>query len=416
MAISGLRHTDNFIANARPENWRETLLRLAPRSSTARKAVLTMLTSQMKSESTNDPKFHWFTKKVQTRRLKNNTTLNNTDAAGTEVTLTLQSGEDNAKSVKAGDILMVEDTEELLRVTTTPTNDTQITVSRGFAGSTISSHSFVSAGNNPFLIVVGNAYEENSMAPDPVQFDPTELENQTQIFRQTIGMSRSAIHTRTRTGPEWAEAKRECLEITGIDMERAFIWGKKSTTTQNGYPMRTTDGILSYIPAQNRLAAPSNQVTMDWFEQQAIEIFRYGSDEKVMVGGNRALTAINQAVRKNSSYEIVTGQTEFGIKVTRIITPHGELVFMNHPLFSEMSSGVTQSVAYNAWDANALVLDMAGFRYRYLEKSDLQWQDNLEQPGQDGKESGYIAECGLELHHPDTHFLLTGMVTGAADS
>lgn len=66
MAIAGLRHTENFGTNVRPENWREGILLQYPNG----EWPLLALTSQMKTEKVDDPAYHWFEKSLDSRRLE----------------------------------------------------------------------------------------------------------------------------------------------------------------------------------------------------------------------------------------------------------------------------------------------------------------------------------------------------------
>jgi hypothetical protein len=271
MAIQGLRNTTSFDSptGRRPQNFREAILMLYPNGGGVEKAPLTALTAVMKSEATDDPVFHWFTKSLQDRRLKLAASLNNTDVAGAVVNLTVDSTYNGAFSVKEGDLLMVEQTNEILYVNLTPAANTTVQVIRGFdltAGAALSAVTYNGAGINPFLVVIGSAFEEGSAAPDPVSFDPVEIFNQTQIFRGTYGLTNTAAATRTRTGNEEAELKREALENFSIDMERGFFFGKKATTIRNGQPLRTTNGVMSFIPTANRWTPPSGNISMAWLE------------------------------------------------------------------------------------------------------------------------------------------------------
>ena len=45
---------------------------------------------------------------------------------------------------------------------------------------------FTGAGVNPNLLCIGSAFEEGSLAPTGVNYDPTERYNYTQIFRRTL--------------------------------------------------------------------------------------------------------------------------------------------------------------------------------------------------------------------------------------
>lgn len=414
MPIQGLRHSNNFVANERPENWREGLLMLYPNSAEAAKAPLTALTSKMKSRSVNDPIFHWWEKELDDRRLKLSIdlTTSNTD-------LTVDSSFKSALTLKEGDVLMAEQTGEVMWVTQNPTASDAIKVARGIGNSgTGVVLSYAGAGVNPYLLVIGSAFEEGSMAPTGVNFDPSERSNYTQIFRSTLEMTRTASKVKLRTTDQVKEAKRECLEYVGVDMERGFWFGKKHVTTKNGKPARMTAGVRDQINslAPGNIKTWSGAITMDLLEAEFINLFAYGSSEKMMIGGNRALLTIGQIIRKNATWNIQNGLKEFGMNVSRITSPFGELVFLAHPLFTQSGGGVTTAVAFPGMTASAAILDMANVQYVYLEGDDLRYEADLKQNGLDGMKSGYIAECGIELHHAKTHFWWNNVSAAAKDS
>src|SRR5690606_41509723 len=98
MAIQGLRNTTAFDtpAGRRPQNFREGILMLYPNGGGIETAPLTALTAVMKSQSTDDPVYHWFTKQMQDRRLRLNANLPAAAAgdpgdAGDVVTITVDS-------------------------------------------------------------------------------------------------------------------------------------------------------------------------------------------------------------------------------------------------------------------------------------------------------------------------------------
>lgn len=396
MAIQGLRHSGNFVADARPKNWREGILRLYPNGM----APLTGLTSAMKERSVDDPEYNWWEKALQTQRM---TLSANLGATGD---LIVTSG---ARTLKAGHVLRIEHSGEIVRVVSDPTLDTTIPVVRGFAGSTAATVTI--ASENPNIHVMGTAYEEGSAAPTGINFDPVKKYNYTQIFRDTLEMTRTASKTRLRTGDEVKEAKRECLEYHSIQMEKAFFWGRRSEGVLNGKPIRTTGGVISFIDSANVVNNTSGSFDMNTLEPWLKRIFDFGSSEKVAFLGNTALLAINQCIRKNTSFQIMSGIKEFGMNVSRLICPFGELVLKTHPLFNQITS-----TAYNAADSSMTVLDMANVQYVYLKDSDTKYQQDLQDNGLDGMKSGYLTECGIEVHHPLTHFQINGMRTGIADT
>lgn len=403
MPIQGLRHTDNFATNERPQNWREAILRLEPNGS----APLTALTSMMKSESTDDPIFHWWQKNTQERRIALSTGVTNATQ-----NLPFVSG---ALGFKRGDVLMSEETQEIVVVVQDPTIDTALMVTRGFAGTTSASTSATQAGDNPYFRGIGSAYEEGSEAPTGVGFDPTEYYNYTQIFRNTLEMTRTAAKTRLRTGDQVKEAKRECLELHSIDMEMAFWFGKRAATTFGGKPWRTTNGIYQSIllSASQNVITAATAVTMTNLETYMKDIFKYGSSQKMVFTGNASLLALNQIIRRNSQYNIDFGAKEYGMRVARLICPFGELVFKTHPLFNQMSGGTTAGTAYNGLDTWMFVLDMKNILYRYLDDSDTKYQKDLQSNGLDGMKSGYLTECGLEVQKALTHYVIREFAAAA---
>jgi hypothetical protein len=414
MAIIGMRDTSLFTTNGeRPQNWREALLMLYPNSAEAAKAPLTALTALMKEKSTDDPQYHWFTKELDDRRLKLSAAITNVATA-----IPIDDTFKTAIIVGKNTVLYVEHTGEIMFVSADPTASNAITVTRAFAGSTNVAVDPTVAGTNPYLLVIGTAFEEGSLAPTGLNFDPQEIYNYTQIFRRTLEMTRTASKTRLRTGDAVKEARRECLEYMSVDMERAFILGRRSLATYQGKPQRTTGGIIWQI----QQAAPANIVTlvggnlsMNVLEVNMEALFRFGSFEKMAFAGNGALLAIQQAVRKNTNYQIFANEKEYGMRVTRIVSPFGELVLKVHPLFTQNVGGTTAGTPFYGMNNWMLILDMDKVRYRYLTDSDLDYQADLQTNGLDGLKAGYLAECGIEIEHAKTCFLWKNVVAGIVD-
>lgn len=412
MALLGLRDTSGFVTDQRPKNWREGIMLLYPNG----KAPLTALTTLMKSESVTDPEYYWWDKKLNTRRLLISASFN---ASQTTISVTAEgSTSAGALSLKEGDVLYVENTGEKLRIASNPISDTSLTVTRGFAGSTATAVTISNAGVNPNMFVIGSAYEEASSAPAGVNFDPVKRYNYTQIFRNTLELSRTASKTRLRTGDQVKEAKRETLELHSIDMERAFWFGARSESTLNSHPVRTCDGVISVIDAGNIKTATTDYpsgLTMTGLEEYMYNIFKFGSNEKMAFCGNRAALTIQQCVRKNTTYNIQQGVREYGMNVTRITTPFGELVMKTHPLFNYITSGTnpTATSAYYGMESWMFVLDLDNLSYVHFTDADTKYEAKLETNGLDGMKSGYITEASIKVAHPTTHYLIKNLVAAA---
>jgi hypothetical protein len=289
---------------------------------------------------------------------------------------------------------------------------------RGYGSVASTAVDFDGASVNQNILVVGSSYEEGSDAPDGRAWDPTKYNNYTQIFRNTFEHTRTAAKTRLRTGDDVKEAKRETLEMHSRDIEMAFFFGNKRETTRNGKPLRTTGGIKSFIPTGNRIAPSSGNLTMLLLESYMERFFEYGSSEKLAFVGNRAMTAIQQCVRKNSAYQIFANEKVFGLKVTRIVSPHGELVLKRHPLFNQVpGSAAGGAQTYYGLNSTMVVLDQKELVYRYMKGDDTRYESKLQDNGIDGDKSGFISEVGLEVHHGSTnHFWVSALNAGIADA
>lgn len=408
MAIQGLRDTADYTADQRPKNWREGILLHMPNGN----APLYALTSRMKKKPTDDPEFSWFTKEFQQRRLALTAAINATPGA-----LTITVGGGGASALKKDNILLVEESGELLRVTADPTTDTSVVTLRGIAGTTETAVDPAVAGTNPHVLVIGSAHEEGSLPPTSISHNPVKFYNYTQIFRDTLALTRTAKKTRLRTGDQVKESKRECLEQHSVDIERALWFGKPSEDLTGAEPRRTTGGVLHWIgtagPDYTHDYTGSTTSFAD-LEADMERIFRYGSSEKMAFCGNMFALVLQRIVRKNSVWQFMGSEKEFGMNVMRLVTPFGSIVFKTHPLFTLLTGGSVGGTPYYGMTSAAVVLDMADLVYRPLD--DTKYEADIQQNGLDGMQSGFLTEMGLELHHPTNHFVWLGLNTAAADA
>lgn len=419
MAIIGLRSVADFTVDGqRPKNWREGILMLYPNGG----ATLAALTALLKERVVDDPEYNWYERELTNRRFQISVDLNASDSQ-TEINILTTStyARTDTRELKIGDLLWIEYTSEIVRVASDPTAAGKVIVDRGWASSTKTLLDVTSTGGqNPNMFVMGSAYEEGSTAPTGVQLDPTKYNNYTQIFRQTLEFTRTAMKTRLRTGDQVVQAKKDALEMLSMDMERAFLFGKKSETTYNNKPLRTTDGIITKINAadsSNIVSASTSGTTMATLETYLERAFRYGADEKIALVGNGALMAIQQIIRKNSHYQITNGLKEFGMNVARLTTPFGDLVLKRYTLFNNNADGTTATGAnYYGMNRWCLILDASQLVYTYLKGSDIAFQSNLQANGLDGEKSGYLGECSIEVHNGKTHMLIKSLVSGKADT
>ena len=398
MALPGMKSTADFTADERPRNWREGILRLAPRNN----ATLFSLTSMMRSERTTDPEFTWWEEPLFMYTF----TLSGDITAG-DTTIPLVSG---GFRLKPGDTLKAGATGEVMRVMSI-VSDTSITVerARGAGGSPAGTAAAIdtpvggTGTADPTLIYVGSAYREGAPRSVGTSTAPTKQYNYTQIFRDPVEITRTAQQSSSyRTGDPFANDKQRTAHKHALGIERALWFGSRYETLESSQPIRYTGGVTDFIPVANIYDA-GGALTMSELLGQFQNIFAFGSGEKVAFGSVRMMTLIAQLVNLNGQIQLEAGGTkEYGIDTRRIFTPAGTLRFIEHPAFS-----ATQYLQNDLF-----VLDTENIRYRHLQ--DTTYLRNRQAPDVDGKADEFLSEIGMEFRHGTTHYWLRNMTSVAA--
>lgn len=418
----GMRGTNDWPANVRPENWRQMMLYLYPNGD----MPLTGLMAMLGSESVNDPHFHWWTKTLPEQKLELTGLYTDNGLSSSYSDDNLSAGDYvyakgslvQAQEFKSGHQVVVTDESDYRvkvngKVTQRVENGADSYLAIRLLEDTDSDNDLTSADA---VKVVGSINPEGGTLQEPISYDPEEFSNYTQIMNTALSITRTARMTRLRTQDQYQEAKRECLELHGIEMEKALIHGVKSTRVgDNGKPERTTDGIISFL---NKHAASNiDDYTLngdydgdtwvtsgeEWINDQLEVVYRHGSPgNKVGVIGSGALLGINRLAKAGADINIEPGQTDFGTDIRNWITPFGTLPLITHPLFSHDSQ----------YRNSLLIVDSSNIKYRYITDtffiSDPDDKKNTH-PYVDGTEEGYLTEWGLELHFPQTMGMFHGL-------
>lgn len=393
MALLGMRGTGSYVAESRPKNWREGILRLYPNG----QATFTPFLAMVDSEQTSDPEYAWWEKDIPTRTVYVNNGAGYTNAATTFV-VDDSLGGDPGIIFRKGAVLKNMRTKEQYVVASDQTAGTSVVVLTRPMGETAAAALL----DNDEIRQVGNAFEEGSDIGNPIQYDPVKRFNYTQIFRTPLNITRTAKKTRLRTEEAKRQAKIEALELQSVDMEFAFLWGerKELASGAGGMPQRTTRGLVRTIEAD----APANDFTVTGGAMDETEllsyleiVFRFGSTEKLMLAGSTMLNVLTRIAKGGTTLFVDSGsEIVYGIRLRRFMTAFGDLLVKQHPLFN----------LYTDWRQTGVIVDMANIRYRYID--DLQYLRNRQGPGIDAMKDEFLAECGLEVHHPKTHAIIRG--------
>lgn len=438
--IQGMINTESFNdSDRRPKDWREMIMYLYPNGTASLTALLSLAGS---GEVTTDPHYFWWTKKLptQTGTITGvytdvlTTVYNPTNiaaAAKDKGVLYFKLSEDDAMGFRKGHQVLLRDTShdsagmginaEVTEVVTNGVNSylkvrllqDDFAVTAAHVPGTFD-HAYLEflSGTTPIALVIGNMNEEGADTPKEVVYEPIKMMNHVQIFRTSLSITRTAKKTKLRTGDHVKQAKKEALELHGIEMERAFMFGKRSEVMgPDGNPLRTTAGILNtqdidgnYLLARNyfsgtwRGTASTNGFA--WLMEQFKTVFEYGNNrERLAFCGPDTLLQISYLAQDVGQIQLESVPTQLGINVTKLISPFGTVFLKQHPLFNA-AAGLSKSM---------LIIDDDNIKYRYID--DTHYLPDRQGNGIDGETSEYLTEGGLELHHPET-FMYLGNIGG----
>lgn len=385
-AVLGLRGSGDFSDEERPTNYRELILLLYPNSPVS----ITALLSKLKVEATDDPQFTIFTKGLPTQ------TASITGAHSAAVTTLNFSGSSPAKVFRKGHAVVNERTLEVMWTTSDPSGSYDlITVSRG-KGSTAAA-----MVDGDVIRIVGSSHQEGASVPTSITYDPSTTVSYTQIFRTSLDVTGTQKATHVRTGDDYLERQREALELHAIEREMAYIFGTGVEDTTGAQPQRTTKGFLSLVTTN--VTDFADAVDIDTWESFLEDCFEDGSNEKLFLAGNSALTTINKIGRVHGQIEMTPRSESYGMQMQTYITAYGTLQLRQHALFSK-------STTFKDW---GLVVDPKYLVDRPLigngEHRDTHYRDNVQSPGDDRVTDEWLTEIGLELEHETVHGVAKNM-------
>ncbi len=422
MAFLGMRGTGDWVADQRPKSWREQILYLWPNGMTP----LTAIMSMMKSSKVDDPEFYWWEylagsvngAVAQVCTLPD-FSVNYAGGGVLGDTIHLRVAAALVGSIRYGHQVLLRDASDPLvdvnaKVTHTMANgaNSLITVELLENDDNAIAHDLTDCDH---LIVIGNLNPEGGEMPDAVLWDPSKVYNRTQIFRNSLSISRTAMRTRLRTGDEYQKQKMEVLKQHSMEMELAFMWSILSERVgANGKLERTMRGLIPFI----RQFAPANCVDYrvlnpgvtwltggeDFLDTYLEVMFRYGSGERFALCGSGALLGINRLVKAVGNYEYTSETKSYGIQVVDWKTAFGTIHLKTHPLFS-----------YDATTRNMIVLfEPKNLEYRFIDDTTFYPDDLKGHSGRgagrlDAKDEEYLTECSLEMHYPQTCALFNGV-------
>lgn len=444
----GMVSTDDWADYIRPEDWTAELFREYPNggiSSNGGAIPLTGMSAAMgSSKVTDDPKFHWWNKVLAgqsygftanasiwndaafsnlylTSYATNNATAGTrvymkvSEAFASECVVGYQLGFFEITNILAFTMLLITGIE---KSSDDASDNPRSVLSLRFLVADTGTASY-GLGTCDRVTIMGSSFSEGTPLPEAMHYDPTDYDNYTQIHKNAIEQTGTALATKQRTAADFEEDKKEQGELHSIGLEWNTMFGVKSEVVgENGKKHRTSQGALPFMiensPAANisDYRGHSDYTGMGWVEGGSDWLRNWLSDwsvwspgEAMVLCGNYVITAVEKLAEYLGWQDLKTHQVDFGLSVTTWVTAHGDLHFKQHPLFAREA----------ALKRSALIFHPRNVRKNYLEGRDTDFLEDINfkerkagYAHMDAVLEGWLTECGYAFYKPKQWGWLSG--------
>ncbi len=339
----------------------------------------TVFMMRARKETVNSEKFFWYDEEPAPWW----TQINNVagyDAVATALVL------DTVDHISVKDILKITRTSEQLFVSAVDRVTKTVTVVRGY-GETAAA----AITDNDWVLKLGNAMEENSLAPEARVDQPMEYYNVTQEIRTPFNgsLKSTKIALQTSESERQRMRRRKAIEHR-LEIERTLLFGELKDDVSN--KRRTTRGVLSFVKAGGNVYTVGKPLTEAEFELICEMAFQYGGDRKLLVACPRIISQINQFAAGKLQVEV--GAKTYGVQIMTYLSAHGRLRIVESRTFEK------------GYDGMGAIVDMSNIHYRPLNGCDTKLDINLQENDRHGWLDEYWTEFGVELKLAKTHTLI----------
>ena len=332
----------------------------------------------LKKKETTDPEFKWFEDAFGTREGATTTGQTSKNIASTP-SVVMASG--TGVNFSVGDVIKFVASGYTFLITAISTDTLTLSNELGGSTGTVDLSSLT-------VWIIGNSNEEGAGLRTLKGTESVEKTGYCQIFRTPFGVSETSKNTKTfiRENDFDYQRRKKGIEHM-VDIERAFLFGKKAKITgAGGKPQRFTGGIIPQISTY----ATANVDTEAEFEAFLEDAFENGEVEKYAFCGPAFISQVNQWA-KNKMMVLPKDKT-YGIQITQYVSAHGTLNLIKHDLL--------KGTPYGNY---CVVVDFAAVWYRYLTNRDTKLLTDRQDNGDDERIDEYLSEVGLQFEQEERH-------------
>lgn len=289
-----------------------------------------------------------------------------------------------------------------------------LTVVRGFQGTTA-----LTIPVGATVIQVGTAFEEGSSRPNSLAVVAQRHLNNTQIFRNSWDVTGTLAAVQIAYGQDAvANNKGDCAHYHASDIEKAAFFSRISSTMLNGKPLHTMDGIEALIEkyAPGNLMGAGATTNYTQLAEMLNPLLNYkttrssNGNRRTIYCGGHAKHVLSEIGRKSGNYQLVDGQTNYGLAFSTFKTSRGTFDIVEHPLFNTNAQ----------WSKMAVIADLSSFDFAYLAGRDTR-HDQYNQfggltDGKDAKGGVLTTELTIEMQNPFSWGIIYDLTAAAADA
>lgn len=318
-------------------------------------------------------------------------TINGALPLGTETTITV----DDGSKFRAGQLVSVKGSDEVILVTAVSGND--LTVTRGFGGTT-----GVAIADGDSIYVDSTGREENSLGVDDSIFEPDPSENFFQTLDTQLTFSRRALaQAQIGNYNDMTTQINERIRQLTYQLNRMLIRGRKGSATIAG-KLHTYAGGMTYWSEQtggyavDNSAAALTLAKIDDLVEQIV--LRGGMTDTIAVGTAKA-RVIQGLINANYSSQRLSEQLD----------DRGGLVRLSSdlPILGQINQIVVDT---NLNDNELIMYDSSKPSIVPMAQGNANASGNWRtmdatQPGQDGESLRIVGDFGIEMNSFKTHMV-----------
>lgn len=260
-----------------------------------------------------------------------------------------------------------------------------------------------STGDDDDIIKLGNAMEENSLAPETWATQPVKRFNYVQTFRDPFDGSADNQAEAKKAGPDTrARLRREKLVEHRINIERQMLFGERNEIIGDDNKVRrTTGGLLQFIEESNEsgvydLGEENNGIlTEGEWRNFCSGALKYGNDTKLFLTSRHVASVLD--MHAAGRIETTSGEETYGMTLSRYITTHGDVIIATTELFE------------NFYGKMGIMIDIDNLKLRPFAGEDSTLKTNIQENDRDGWKDEYMTKMGLQVELPKTHYVLEGV-------